>query len=205
MRENGLRARQPRRFRRTADGRHAFPVAPNRLDQAFAAERPHRKGGADLSCIWTQEGWLYLAVVIDLFARRVVGWAVSDRPHRERALAALRRALAARWPAIGPIHPSDRGSQCCSIEHPAELPKPGLQIPRSGKGNGCDNSMVGRFSGTLKGEPVWRPRFQTRSEARETPARPIDGLYNPPRPHSALTSVSPAPCERQATRQTAPP
>jgi putative transposase len=111
MRENGLRARQPRRFKRTTDSLHAFPVAPNLLDQDFAAERPDEKWGADLSYIWTREGWLYLAVVIDLFARRVVGWAVSDRLHKELALTALRRALVVRRPTAGLIHHSDRGSQ----------------------------------------------------------------------------------------------
>ena len=111
MRENGLKARQPRRFKRTTDSLHAFPVAPNLLDQDFAAERPDEKWGADLSYIWTREGWLYLAVVIDLYARRVVGWSVSDRLHKELALAALRRALAVRRPAAGLIHHSDRGSQ----------------------------------------------------------------------------------------------
>jgi len=203
MRENDLRARQPRRFKRTTDSLHAFPVAPNLLDQDFAAERPNQKWGADLSYIWTQEGWLYLAVVIDLFARRVVGWAVSDRLHRELALAALRRALAVRRPAIGLIHHSDRGSQYCSIEYQAELRKHGLQISMSGKGNCYDNAMVETFFKTLKSELVWRARFQTRSEAREALARYIDGFYNPTRRHSALNFVSPASFERQAASQPA--
>ena len=110
MRENGLRARQPRRFKRTTDSLHAFPVAPNLIEQDFAAERPDEKWGSDLSYIWTREGWLYLAVVIDLYARRVVGWAVRDRLHKELALAALRRALVVRRPSAGLIHHSDRGS-----------------------------------------------------------------------------------------------
>src|SRR3954453_21399726 len=89
MRENGLKARQKRRFKRTTDSLHAFPVAPNLLDQDFSAERPDEKWGADISYVWTREGWLYLALVMDLFARRVVGWAVSDRLHKELALTAL--------------------------------------------------------------------------------------------------------------------
>ena len=107
MRENGLRARQPRRFQRTTDSQHAFPVAPNRLDQDFAAAAPNEKWGTDLSYIWTREGWLYLAVVIDLYARRVVGWAAGDRLHKELALTALRRALVMRRPAAGLLHHSD--------------------------------------------------------------------------------------------------
>jgi putative transposase len=93
MRENGLRARQKRRFMRTTDSHHAWPIAPNLLDQDFSAEDPNQKWASDISYIWTREGWLYLAVVIDLFARRVAGWAAADRLHRELALAALRKAL----------------------------------------------------------------------------------------------------------------
>jgi putative transposase len=111
MRENGLRARQKRRVKRTTDSQHAWPVAPNLLDQDFTATGPDEKWGADISYVWTCEGWLYLAVIIDLFARRVVGWATGDRLHRNLALAALRKALAVRRPAAGLIHHSDRGSQ----------------------------------------------------------------------------------------------
>jgi putative transposase len=198
MRENGLRARQPRRFKRTTDSLHAFPVAPNLLDQDFSAERPDEKWGADLSYIWTREGWLYLAVVMDLYARRVVGWAVSDRLHKELALTALRRALAVRRPRAGLLHHSDRGSQYCSIEYQAELRKHGILISMSGKGNCYDNSMVETFFKTLKSELVWRTAFQTRAVARDALARYIDGFYNPLRRHSALGFVSPAQFERQA-------
>jgi putative transposase len=111
MRENGLNARPKRRFKRTTDSHHAFPIAPNLIDQDFSAERPNQKWAADISYVWTTEGWLYLAVVLDLFARRVVGWAVSDRLHKELALKALGKALAVRRPGKGLIHHSDRGSQ----------------------------------------------------------------------------------------------
>ena len=110
MRENGLKARQTRRFKRTTDSHHAFPVAPNLLDQDFSAERPNEKWSADISYVWTREGWLYLAVVLDLFARRVVGWAVGDRLHKELALEALRKALSIRRPASG-TDPSRRSRQ----------------------------------------------------------------------------------------------
>ena len=198
MRENGLRARQKRRFRRTTDSLHAFPVAPNLLDQDFTAEGSNEKWGADISYLWTREGWLYLAVVIDLFARRVVGWAVSDRLHKELPLAALRQALVLRRPPAGLIHHSDRGSQYCSIDYQAELRKHGLLVSMSGKGNCYDNAMVETFFKTLKSELVWRTLFQTRTEAREALARYIDGFYNPLRRHSALDFISPARFERQA-------
>ena len=103
------------RFKRTTDSTHAWPVAPNLLDQDFAAEAPDQKWSADISYIWTAEGWLYLAVLIDLFSRRVVGWAVSDRLKKDLALRALRMALVTRHPPSGLIHHSDRGSQYCSI------------------------------------------------------------------------------------------
>ena len=197
MRENGLRARQPRRFKRTTDSLHAFAVAPNLLDQDFSAERPDEKWGADLSYIWTREGWLYLAVIIDLYARRVVGWAVSDRLHKELALKALRRALAVRRPTAGVLHHSDRGGQYCSHEYQAELRRHGIQISMSGRGNCYDNSMVETFFKTLKSELVWRTVFQTRAEAQRALARYIDGFYNPVRRHSALGFVSPAQFERR--------
>ena len=111
MRENGLAARQKRRFKRTTDSTHTWPIAPNLLDQDFAAEAPDQKWSADISYIWTAEGWLYLAVLIDLFSRRIVGWAVSDRLKKDLALRALRMALVTRHPPRGLIHHSDRGSQ----------------------------------------------------------------------------------------------
>jgi putative transposase len=203
MRENGLRARQPRRFKRTTDSLHAVPVAPNLLEQHFTTERPDEKWGADLSYIWTREGWLYLAVVIDLYARRVVGWAVSDRLHKELVLTALRRALVVRRPEAGLLHHSDRGSQYCSIEYQAELRKHGVLISMSGKGNCYDNAMVETFFKTLKVELVWRTAFQTRAEARDALARYIDGFYNPVRRHSALGFISPAQFERRTASQTA--
>jgi putative transposase len=198
MRENGLYARQRRRFKRTTDSRHSWPVAPNIIDQDFAAGRPDEKWGADISYVWTREGWLYLAVVIDLFARRVVGWAVDDRLHRNLAPAALRKALTIRRPSEGLIHHSDCGSQYCSIDYQSELRRNGILISMSGKGNCYDNAMVETFFKTLKSELVWRTTFLTRSDAERAIARYIDGFYNPVRRHSALDFLSPAQFERRA-------
>ncbi len=198
MRENGLKARQKRQFKRTTDSHHAFPIAPNLLEQDFSATRPNQKWAADISYVWTNEGWLYLAVVLDLFARRVVGWAVSDRLHKELALEALRKALAIRRPGEGLTHHADRGSQYCSIEYQAELRKRGIRISMSGKGNCYDNSVVETFFKTLKSELVWRTVFHTRAEARQAIGRYIDGFYNPVRRHSTLDYVSPVQFERLA-------
>ena len=198
MRENGLRARQKRRFRRTTDSHHAWPIAPNLLDQDFSADGPDQKWGSDISYIWTREGWLYLAVVIDLFARRVVGWAVADRLHRELALTALRKALIMRRPAPGLIHHADRGSQYCSMDYQAELRKHGILISMSGKGNCYNNAVVESFFKTLKSELVWRTMFETRPDAERAIGRYIDGFYNPVRRHSALDFTSPAQFEKMA-------
>jgi putative transposase len=198
MRENGLKARQTRRFKRTTDSHHAFPVAPNLLEQNFSAERPNQKWAADISYVWTCEGWLYLAVILDLFARRVVGWAVSDRLHQELALEALHKAVAVRRPSAGLIHHTDRGSQYCSLAYQAELRRHNIRISMSGKGNCFDNAVVETFFKTLKSELVWRTVFQTRAEAKDAIGRYIDGFYNPVRRHSTLDFVSPVQFERLA-------
>ncbi|MFD1752056.1 IS3 family transposase [Salipiger marinus] len=198
MRENQLIARQKRRFKRTTDSEHAWPVAPNHVAQDFSAEAPDRKWGADISYIWTAEGWLYLAVIIDLFSRRVVGWATSDRLKRGLAVEALRRALAARNPQPGLVHHSDRGSQYCSVEYQAELRKRGVLISMSGKGNCYDNAMVETFFKTIKSELLWPVAWQSRQQAENAIARYIDGFYNPVRRHSSLDFQSPIAFERKA-------
>ncbi len=198
MRENGLQALRRRRFKRTTDSEHAWPIAPNIIDQDFTAAGPNEKWGVDISYVWTREGWLYLAVVIDLFSRLVVGWAVSDRLHRRLALAALGKAVTMRRPPEGLIHHSDRGSQYCSIDYQTELRRHGIIISMSGKGNCYDNAMVETFFKTLKSDLVWRTIFYTRAEAEHAIAGYIDGFYNPVRRHSALNYLSPAQFEKLA-------
>ena len=198
MRQNGLVARQKRRFKRTTDSEHAWPVAPDRVAQDFAAEAADRKWGADISCIWTAKGWLYLAVILDLHSRRVVGWATSDRLKRDLAIAALRRALATRNPPAGLLHHSDRGSQYCSVDYQAMLRARSIRISMSGKGNCYDNSMVESFFKTIKSELLWPVAWQTREQAENAVARYIDGFYNPVRRHSSLRFQSPIAFERQA-------
>jgi transposase InsO family protein len=198
MRENGPRARQKRRFKRTTDSHHAWPVAPNLLDQDVTAAGPDETWGADISYIWTKEGWLHLAVVIDLFARRVVGWSTSDRLHRDPALAALRQAVVMRRPAAGLIHHSDRGSQACSQDYQAELEALGILISLSGRGNCFDDAMVETFFKTLTSDLVRRTAFETRASATAAIGRTIDGFYNPIRRHSALDCTSPTQFEKMA-------
>ena len=198
MRENHLIARQKRRFKRTTDSEHAWPVAPNLVAQDFTADGPDRKWGADISYIWTAEGWLYLAVVLDLFSRRVVGWVTSDRLKRDLAVEALRRALVARNPAPGLVHHSDRGSQYCSVDDQALLRRRGILIAMSGRGNCYDNSMVETFFKTIKSELIWPVAWQSRQQAENAVARYIDGFYNPVRRHSSLGFQSPIAFKRKA-------
>jgi transposase InsO family protein len=196
MRESGLKARQKRRFTRTTDSAHAFPIAPNLIAQHFDTDAPNRKWGSDITYVWTREGWLYLAVVIDLYARRVIGWAVSERLHADLALSALNKAIIMRGVHAGLIHHSDRGSQYCANTYQAKLRKNGIAISMSGKGNAYDNAMVESFFKTLKTELVWRAKFNTRQEATSAIARYIDGFYNPSRRHSALGYISPVQFEK---------
>lgn len=124
MRDNGLRALQKRRYKKTTDSSHGSLVAGNLLEQDFQCDGPDEKWGVDISYIWTAEGWLYLAIVLDLYSRRIVGWAVSDRLKKDLALNALRKAIALRNPPAGLIHHSDRGSQYCSYDYQRLLKDP---------------------------------------------------------------------------------
>ena len=186
MRENQLIAWQKRRFKRKTDSEQPWPVAPNLVAQDFKTDGPDRKWEADISYIWTAEGSLYLAVLLDLFSRRVVGWATSDRLKRDLAVEALRRTPIARNPAPGLVCHSDRGSQYCSVDYQVLIRKRGILISMSGRGNCYDNSMVETFFKTIKSELIWPVVWQSRQRAENAVARYIDGFYNPVRRHSSL-------------------
>jgi putative transposase len=186
MRDNGMKALQKRRYKKTTDSDHGGTVAPNVLDQDFSADAPNQKWGADISYIWTVEGWLYLAIVVDLHSRRIIGWATSDRMKKDLAMRALRRAIALRSPPKDVVHHSDRGSQYCSADYQKILKDGGFVLSMSGKGNCYDNAMVETVFKTLKAELIWRTIFLSRSAAEIAIGRYIDGFYNPVRRHSAL-------------------
>ena len=192
MSENGLKARQKTRFKKTTDSDHGGPVASNILDQDFAADGPDQKWGVDISYVWTAEGWLYLAVVLDLFSRKIVGWHLSDRMKRGLAMEALRRAIALRRPPPGLIHHSDRGSQYCSADYRRMLRDHRFVASMSGRGNCYDNAMVETVFKTIKAELIWRTAFATRDQASKAIGQYIEGFYNPRRRHSSLGYVSPA-------------
>jgi putative transposase len=192
MSENGMKARQKTRFKKTTDSDHGGSVAPNVLDQNFTATAPDQKWGVDISYVWTAEGWLYLAIVLDLFSRRIVGWQLSDRMKRGLAIDALQRAINLRQPSPGLIHHSDRGSQYCSADYRRLVRDHGFVASMSGRGNCYDNAMVETVFKTIKSELIWRTAFKSRDQASTAIGQYIEGFYNPRRRHSSLGYVSPA-------------
>ena len=186
MRGMGLSARRKRRFRRTTDSAHAFPVAPNLLGRNFTAVAPGRVWLADITYIWTAEGWLYLAVVLDLFSRQVVGWAMADHLGHDLALAALDMAIARRRPAAGLVHHSDRGVQYCAHGYRRRLAEHGMLCSMSRIGDCWDNAPMESFFATLKGELVEWCDYLTRDEARADVFQYVEGFYNRRRLHSGI-------------------
>lgn len=203
MRRFGLQGKAPRRFRVTTDSNHEEPVAPNLLKQDFAVDAPNRVWVGDITYVWTGEGWSYLAVLIDLFSRRVVGWAFGDNMRTELPLKALKRALATRQPDAGLIHHSDRGSQYASREYRGVLRRHQAAQSMSRAGDCYDNAVAESFFASLKKERLHRRHFATRTEAFDAIADFIDGFYNPRRRHSTLGNVSPMNFENQSLAQAA--
>ena len=198
MRGNGLSPKRKQKFKKTTDSQHNKAVASNLLDQNFSAEAPNEKWAADISYIWTAQGWLYLAVMLDLYSRRGIGWAVGARMTSDLPLRALNRAIGLRQPGAGVIHHSDRGSQYCSDAYQARLGELGFLASMSGKGNCYDNAVVETFFKTIKSELIWRTVFMSRSQAETAIAGYIDGFYNPVRRHSTLDFTSPVKFEAEA-------
>jgi len=192
MRENGLRGRHKRRFKATTDSKHTLPVAPNRLEQNFVTERPDQAWTADITYIATAEGWLYLAIVLDLYTRQIVGWAMRERMTKDLVIDALRMAWFRRRPAPGLIHHSDRGSQYCSHEFHKQLVAYEMLASMSRKGNCWDNATSESFFNSLKNERVHGSRYETRDAARADIFDYIEVFYNRRRRHSALGGESPA-------------
>lgn len=191
MRENGIWARVRRRFRHTTDSNHKLPVAPNLLEQDFTATAPNQAWVGDITYIWTAEGWAYLAVLLDLYSRRVVGWALRKTLSRDLALAALEHALTCRRPSPGLVHHTDRGSQYASREYRRRLSDHGAACSMSAAGNCYDNAVAESFFATLKKELVYGCAFETRTEAYDAISEYIENYYNAKRRHSAAGNQSP--------------
>jgi len=199
MRLQRIRGCPRRRFRVTTQRDPSHPVARNLLKQNFSTDAPNRRWAADITYISTGEGWLYLAVVMDLYSRRIVGWSMSRWMSRRIVVAALRMAIDARQPEGALIHHSDRGSQYTSDDFRDELAKHGIDCSMSGSGNCYDNAAVESFFGLLKRERVNRVRYRTRDEARADVFDYIEVFYNRTRRHGYLGNISPADFEERST------
>lgn len=192
MQENGIRARHKRRYQATTDSKHDLPVAPNLLNRQFETTAPEQTWTADITYIPTREGWLYLAVVMDLYTRMIVGWAMDARMTKELVLSALRMAWFRRRPKPGLLHHSDRGSQYCSHDYQDLLADYGMVASMSRKGNCWDNAPMESFFNSLKNERVFHESYLTREHAKRDLFDYIEVFYNRRRRHSALSYQSPA-------------
>ena len=198
MQQADLQARRRRRrFRSTTDSRHAHPIAPNRLGRDFTAQRPNEKWVADITYIPTREGWLYLAVVLDLYARRVVGWAMSPRMKEALPQAALIMAVQQRRPTMRLLHHSDRGRQYAGRAYRRQLLQHRIRRSMSRKGNCWDNAPMESFIATLKTELIHHHDFHTRTQARQAIFEYIEIFCNRQRTHSALGYKTPVQFEQQ--------
>lgn len=191
MRENGLKARTKRKYKATTHSAHDLPVAENLLCRDFATTGPNQKWVGDITYVWTREGWLYLAAVEDLYARRVVGWAMAERMTAELVIGATRMAIQARRPPAGLIHHSDRGGQYCSHAFGELLHVHGIRASMSRKADCYDNAVVESFFATLKKELINFVDYATRAEAKGAIFEWIEVYYNRRRRHSSLGNVSP--------------
>ena len=199
MRRYGLKAAPAKRFRRTTDSDHRMPVMPNVLNRSFSVKAPDRVWAGDITYLWTREGWLYLAALIDLHSRKVVGWALDRRLTSGLALEAFRMAAGRRRPAPGLIHHTDRGSQYAGRAYQQELARHGMVCSMSRKGDCWDNAVAERFFRSLKTECTNRRLYRSRDEARRDVVDYIETFYNSRRLHSYLGYMSPNQFEALAT------
>lgn len=197
LRRQQLRAKAAKKFKATTNSRHDLPVAPNLLGQDFTAAAPNHKWVGDITYLWTDQGWLYLAVVIDLYSRLVVGWAMAERMTADLVCDALQMALWRRRLPRGVIVHSDRGSQYCAASYQSLLKQHGLLCSMSAKGNCYDNACAESFFHTLKIECIHGERFATREDMRQTVFEYIEVDYNRTRRHSANGYISPMAFEAQ--------
>lgn len=197
MKLAGVSPKQKKKFKATTDSNHNLPVAPNLLKRNFDVSEPNRVWASDISYQWTDEGWLYLAVVMDLFNREIVGWSMSTRINRKLVMDALQMGFWRKRPSPGLVFHSDRGSQYCSHDFQDLLKAYGIRSSMSRKGDCWDNSVVESFFGSLKTERVLHRRYSTREEARRDIFDYIEVFYNNIRMHSYLGYLSPREFEKQ--------
>ena len=191
MREAGLRAKSAKRFKATTQSRHRYPVAPNLLERRFEVEGANRLWVSDITYVWTQEGWLYVAIVLDAWSRKVVGWSWSKTLEADFAVKALRQAVGERRPAAGWMHHSDQGVQYACGRYQEVLQESEAIVSMSRKGNCWDNALAESFFGTLKKELIQGENYQIRQEAISAIWQYIEVFYNRKRKHSKLRYQSP--------------
>jgi putative transposase len=192
MAELGVTGRRPRRFRKTTDSHHNHPIAPDLVARDFNPSAPNQLWAADITYIPTASGWAYLAVVLDLFSRRVIGWAIDEHMRTELVLEALDRALGTRGPDEGLVHHSDRGSQYASTKHREALERRGIRVSMGARGCAYDNAAVESFFATLKKDLVYRTNWLDPHQAAMAISEYIQVFYNRRRRHSTLGYMSPA-------------
>jgi putative transposase len=192
MRENGIRAKTKRKFKVTTHSGHKYPISPNLLNQDFTASGPNKVWVSDITYIATKEGWLYLAVILDLYSRKIVGWSMLDRLTRQLVMDAFQQAVGRRGAIQGLIFHSDRGSQYASHDFRKLLTNYGCLSSMSGKGNCYDNAVPESFFHTLKTELVYGRTYETRCEAVSSVFEYIEVFYNRIRRHSSIGYLSPA-------------
>ena len=198
MREAGVVCKQRRRYRVTTQSNHRLPVAKNILDRQFTVVKPNKAWVTDITYVWTLEGWLYVSAVLDLFSRRVVGWAMASHMRESLVHDALQMALGRRRPGPGLLHHSDRGIQYASHHYQEALRAEGITISMSRKGNCWDNAVMERFWGSLKSERTDGKVYKTREEAKADVIHYIEMFYNSKRLHSTLGYLSPMQFENQS-------
>ena len=201
MKKSGVRAKIKRKYKATTNSKHNYPVAENLLKQDFTTSGINKVWASDITYIWTYEGWLYLAVIMDIYCRKIVGWAMSERQTKELVKQAFLQAVLRYSPEPGLIHHSDRGSQYASYEYQDLLKGHGVIQSMSKKGDCYDNAIVETFFHTLKTELVYREEYRTRNQAKKSIFEYIEVWYNRQRRHSSLGYKSPLAFEQLFQKQ----
>jgi putative transposase len=196
MREAGIHAMAKKKYKATTDSRHTQPVAPNHLNRNFVADKPNQSWVADITYIYTKEGWIYLSTIMDLYSRKIIGWSMKNRITLDLVIEALNMAIKQRKSSRGLLLHSDRGSQYASYCYQALLGKKGILCSMSRKGNCWDNAVMESFYRTLKVELIYQKKYETRIEAQRDIFEYIEIFYNRERLHSSIGYNSPEEYEK---------
>jgi putative transposase len=197
MKENGIRSKTVKKYKATTNSKHALPVQENVLDREFTASKPNEKWVTDITYVSTAEGWLYLASVMDLYSRKIVGWHMSERMTKELVLQALKQAYGRQHPDPGLLHHSDRGSQYASFDYQKQLQIYEMVGSMSRKGNCYDNACIESFHSVLKKELIYLNKYETREDAKKSIFEYIEVFYNNERIHSSIGYHTPSDYEHK--------